>query len=135
MLNRKIFKAYDIRGIYPTEINETAVFQIASDLSSYFKKKIIIGHDARLSSKSLYKELKKGLAQNKKLKWHDAGLITTPTMYFLVNHFNLDGGVMITASHDPKEFNGMKIVGPKAQMISGTEIKELIGIKELGIGN
>ena len=126
-VNRKIFKAYDIRGVYPTEINEAAVFQVASGLSNYFRKKIVIGHDTRLSSKKLYRQLKRGLSRNKNLQWHEAGLITTPTMYFLVNHFKLEGGIMITASHDPKEFNGMKIVGPKAKMISGLEILNIIG--------
>ena len=122
-IKRKIFKAYDIRGVYPTEINEKTVWQIGLALGRYFSaqggKKIAIGYDARLSSRSLYEALKRGL---KGLKWHDAGLITTPTLYFLVNHFNLAGGIVITASHDPKEYNGLKIVGSKAVMISGEEI-------------
>ena len=121
-LNRKIFKAYDIRGVYPTEINELAVFQIASNLNNYFKGKIVIGHDTRLSSPMLYKKLKEAL----KVSVVDAGLITTPMMYFLVNKLKTNGGIIITASHDPKQFNGMKIVGPQAQMISGEEILQLM---------
>ncbi len=127
-LNRKIFKANDVRGVYPKEINEHAVFSIAKGLSKYFKTKVAIGHDARNSSLSLYNELKKGLKQNKKIKIIDAGLITTPTMYFLVNSMKLDGGVMVTASHAPKEFNGMKIVKEKAQMLSGDEIWKITNI-------
>ncbi len=121
-INQKIFKANDIRGIYPKEINEKAVFLIATGLSKHFKTKVAIGYDARASSPSLYSELKRGLKQNKKLKIIDAGLITTPTMYYLVNSLKLDGGVMVTASHAPKEFNGMKVVREEAQMLSGEEL-------------
>ena len=125
-LNRKIFRANDIRGVYPSEINERLVFQVAQKLGGYYKKKIVIGYDARLSSPALYKELKKGLKKNKNLKIIEAGLITTPTMYFLTNHYKLDGGVMVTASHAPKEFNGMKIVKKGAQMLSGEEILKIV---------
>lgn len=127
-VNRKIFKANDIRGVYPKEINEHAVFSIAKGLSRYFKNKVAIGYDARNSSLSLYSELKRGLKQNKKLKIIDAGLITTPTMYFFVNSMKLDGGVMVTASHAPKEFNGMKIVKENAQMLNGDELWKIINI-------
>ena len=127
-LNRKIFRANDIRGIYPSEINEEAVFQVAQKLSGYYKKNIVIGYDTRLSSPALYKELKRGLKKNKSLQIIEAGLITTPTMYFLTNHYQLDGGVMVTASHAPKEFNGLKIVKKGAQMLSGEEILEVLRI-------
>ena len=125
-LNRKIFKAYDIRGVYPTEINEEAVSLIAKKLANCFSGQVVIGHDVRLSSPALFEQLKKGLSINKKLKILETGLVTTPMIYFLVNKLKLNGGVMITASHDPKEFNGMKIVGPKAKMISGEEIQEFL---------
>ena len=124
-INRKIFKANDVRGVYPKEINERAVFSIAKGLSKFFKYKVAIGYDVRNSSLALYGELKRGLKQNKKLKIIDAGLITTPTMYFLVNSLKLDGGVMVTASHAPKEFNGMKIVKKGAQMLNGEEIWQI----------
>lgn len=127
-LNRKIFKANDIRGVYPREIDERAVFSIAKGLSKYFKNKVAMGYDARNSSPSLYGELKRGLKQNKKLKIVDAGLITTPTMYFLVNSMKLDGGVMVTASHAPKEFNGMKIVKEGARMLNGDELWKITNI-------
>lgn len=127
-LNRKIFRANDIRGVYPLELNEEAVFKIASGLSKYYKKKIVVGRDARLSSPVLYRQLKKGLKNNKQLKIIEAGLITTPTMYFLVNRYKLDGGVMVTASHAPKEFNGLKIVKKEAQMLSGNDLWSIINI-------
>ena len=134
---RHIFKAYDIRGIYPDDIEEGVVFEIVSALVEHFRGgKIIVGHDARLSSPSLYKTVLnalswqhfdfdkkgKGFRPAKPINIVRAGLITTPMMYFLVNHFKAQGGIMITASHNPKQFNGLKVVGPKAAPISGKEI-------------
>lgn len=123
-----IFKAYDIRGRYPEEINEEAVAEIAKALAKYFQKgKIIVGHDARLSSPSLYKTLLKSLKISKvKFKIIPAGMITTPMLYFLVVKLKAAGGIMITASHNPKEYNGLKIVGPDAGMVSGKEIWEFM---------
>ncbi len=138
MISKSIFRAYDIRGIYPQEINEEAVLVIAQTLARYFsaeggstsggkKGKIVIGYDARLSSLQLYKALLRGLKiENYKLKIENCGLITTPMMYFLVNHLKAVGGIMITASHNPKKYNGMKVVGRKAVPISGEEIYRLI---------
>jgi len=129
-MNPDIFKAYDIRGKYPKEINKKIVAEISSALIRKFKPKtIIIGHDARPSSPQLYRTAIKNLKTYppvgglKNLK--TIGLATTPMFYFLVNHFNADLGIMITASHNPKEYNGMKIVGKKAIPISGKEIYEL----------
>lgn len=131
-MNTKIFKAYDVRGKYPEEINEGTVAEIAEALAKYFKRgKIIVAHDARLSSKSLYRTILKqlpgraGTTNNSKLITLPVGLATTPMFYFLVNKLKAAGGIMITASHNPKEFNGLKVVGPKAEPISGKEIYEL----------
>lgn len=123
-----IFKAYDIRGRYPEEINEEVVAEIAKALAKYFQKgKIIVGHDARLSSSSLYKTVLTSLkTYNLKLKTISTGMITTPMLYFLVVKLKAAGGIMITASHNPKEYNGLKIVGPDAGMISGKEIWEFM---------
>ena len=142
MINPAIFKAYDIRGKYPKEINEEAVAEIAGALAGYFERKakslpagrhgvkrkiIVVGHDARLSSPSLYETVIHSLKiENWKLEIEAVGLITTPMLYFLVNNLKAIGGIMITASHNPKEFNGLKIVGPKAEMISGETVKKLI---------
>jgi phosphomannomutase len=141
-----IFKAYDIRGRYPEEINEEAVAEIARVLRKYFRRgKIIVGHDARLSSPQLYraalsgitnKELgiknlgKRPVIHNSKFIIHAVGMITTPMLYFLVVKLNAAGGIMITASHNPKEYNGLKIVGPNAVMISGKEIWEFMKISQ-----
>ncbi len=134
-MDPNIFKAYDIRGKYPSEINE----EIVSGIISRFLTNqpitnspitIVIGHDARLSSPELYKKgtetLKHLNTKTQKLKIIPVGLSTTPEIYFLVNRHNADFGIMITASHNPKEYNGIKIVGPKAAPISGKEVLKII---------
>lgn len=135
MIKKKIFKAYDIRGRYPEEINEKIAVRIARSLARYFFKEapqqargitIIVGHDARLSSPKLYKAVLGVMCQVSGVKIIEVGLITTPMLYFLVNRLKAAGGIMITASHNPKEFNGMKVVGPKAAPMSGEEIKKLV---------
>lgn len=148
-INPSIFKAYDIRGHYPEEINEKTVMEIAAVLAKHFKSglpasrrgKIVVAHDTRLSSPALYKAVFQGIMNkesriknleksfvihNSKFIIHAVGIATTPMFYFLVNKLRAAGGIMITASHNPKEFNGLKVVGPKAEMISGKEIYELL---------
>src|SRR3989338_6783075 len=131
-----IFKAYDIRGAYPDEINEKTVEIIASAVAKKFSGKIVVGYDARLSSPALYKAALSGFSNsyrtNKTYKSDSlikAGLITTPMLYFLVNKLKASGGIMITASHNPKNFNGLKVVGPKAAMISGTDILKWVPLE------
>lgn len=148
-MNLSIFKAYDIRGKYPGEINEKVVSEITTALARYFKKgAIVIGRDARLSSPSLYRAVIKVLSDINKSRMHanDAnkfsrhshglalssrrviaiGLTTTPMFYFLVNYFKAVGGIMITASHNPPEFNGLKVVEEKAVPMSGEDIRKLL---------
>ncbi len=136
-MDLKIFKAYDIRGKYPKEINEKIVSKITDALGRYFinlkpktknlKLKVVLGRDARLSSPSLYRAaVNQFKTQSSKLKTIPAGLMTTPMLYFLVNHFNADLGIMITASHNPKEYNGLKIVGKKTIPISGNEVLRIM---------
>ena len=131
-MNLEIFKAYDIRGRYPDEIDESAVQEIVSVASVHWLKEvenpiIVVGHDARLSSPSLYRAALQALKQSALgAKIHAVGLITAPALYFFVNHFQADGGIIITASHNPKEYNGLKIVGAKAVPISGEEISRWI---------
>ncbi len=136
-----IFKAYDVRGRYPDEINEAAVKEIVSVLVKKFgKKKIVVGHDARLSSKSLYKAILNGITNNElRIKYsslprvvhnsrfviHSIGQCSTPMFYFWCHKLKLPG-IMVTASHNPKEFNGLKVVGTDGSIISGTEIKKWI---------
>lgn len=126
--NSTIFKPYDIRGKYPEEINENVVSEISKSLiKSFVPKIVVVGRDARLSSPKLYRAaIKKLQTAAHRLQTVEAGLITTPMLYFLVNHFEADIGIIITASHNPKKYNGLKIVGKKAAPMSGKEIRKLV---------
>lgn len=136
-MNKSIFRAYDVRGKYPSEIDEEAVFQIALALGKFFNLKtkklkkskicIVVARDTRLSSPSLYRELIKGLNQSGgKIKLIKAGLATTPMLYFLTNYYKADGGVMVTASHNSKGYNGLKVVKENSNSMSGFEVLKLI---------
>lgn len=130
--NIGIFKAYDVRGRYPQELNEGAAVKISRAAAKRLGGKIVIAHDVRLSSPALYKEVLKSLkTKNYKLKAISGGMMTTPMFYFLVNKLKASGGIMITASHNPPEYNGMKIVGKSAMPISGKEILRIMNLDEL----
>lgn len=125
-LDKSIFKAYDVRGRYPAEINEEAVKIIGEVLAGHFKKgKIVLGLDARLSSPSLYGELKR-IFSGGDFDLELVGSCTTPMFYFLCNEMKAAGGIMVTASHAPKDFNGLKVVGGNGEVISGTDILKWI---------
>jgi len=117
-INSKIFKAYDVRGIYPEEINEEAVYHIAKAYSKHFSiEKVVVASDVRLSSPSLKQALIKGLSENG-AKVIDIGVTTTDMMYFATVHLQTDGGIIVSASHNPKEYNGLKMVLKNAHPIS-----------------
>lgn len=113
----KIFKSYDIRGIYPGEINEQlavsitrAIYKLLSEqLSSEKPLTIAVGRDMRLSSPAIFEAVSKTLVKLG-AKVIDLGIVSTPTFYFAVFKYGYDGGLQITASHNPKEYNGIKIV-------------------------
>jgi len=110
-MDSNIFRAYDIRGIYPDEINEEIAGKIAKATVKFLgAKKIVVGEDARLSSPSLRKAIIDGVT-SAGCDVIYIGRCTTPLFYFSVNHLNVDGGIMITASHNPSQYNGLKIVG------------------------
>ncbi len=131
-INPGIFKANDIRGKYPSEINEKVISEI---VRRFFKRqasgvkhqvKIVLARDARLSSPKLYRAAVKGVKhQASSVKIIKVGMATTPMFYFLVKKLKAGGGIMITASHNPKNYNGLKIVDENALPISGLEIKKL----------
>ncbi len=131
-LDSKIFRAYDIRGIYPSEINEKIVKNIISafftnQLKTINLKTVVIGRDARLSSPNLYRATISALKiKNLKLKIIPVGMCTTPMLSFLVNENKADFGIMVTASHNPKKYNGLKFFDKKGIPISGTEIHKII---------
>ncbi len=110
-MNKNIFKAYDIRGKYPDEINENNAYIIGLSYGSYLqeychKRKCVIGHDNRLSSPSLNKYLIKGLLESG-INVIDYKMITTP-MHYYTRYIENTYGIMITASHNPKDDNGFK---------------------------
>jgi phosphomannomutase len=124
-INSSIFRAYDIRGKYPSEINEDIALKIGNIISQKIlpEGKVVIAMDARNSSQKIYIALEKAF---KKREIINVGFATTPMFYFLVNKLNAVGGVMITASHNPQEWNGLKVVGPKTDPITGKEIEAAI---------
>jgi len=121
-----IFKAYDIRGIYPEELNEKIAYKVGRAFVEFLKcKKVVIGRDMRLSSDSLFKALAKGV-RDQGADVIDIGLSGTDMLYFAVANYDYESGIMITASHNPKEYNGIKFTREKAIPIS-----EVTGIKEI----
>jgi phosphomannomutase len=105
-----IFKAYDIRGIYPSEINENTAYDIGRALVDFYKlKAVCVGRDIRLSSDALFNSLVRGIA-DQGAEVIDIGLCSTPMFYFAVPFYKIEFGVMVTASHNPKEYNGFKII-------------------------
>ncbi len=129
-MKEEIFKAYDIRGVYPKEINEGDAYKIARAYAEFLPKaeKIVVGCDNRLSSPEIKVAVIKGLMDSGK-EVIDINLCSTPMFYFTVAHYNYDGGINITASHNPPKYNGLKMVREKAIPISGEtgieEIKEI----------
>lgn len=125
MVNPEIFRSYDIRGIYPTELNEKTAFKIGKIFVDYIKaKKVITGRDCRLSSLTLFRAIVKGITQGG-ADVYSIGEVPTECIYFSVGYYNFDGGIMITASHNPKEYNGFKMVKRGVDLIQGKEIKEV----------
>ena len=127
-MDKSIFKAYDVRGKYPKEINEKDAEIISGVLAAHFRSgEVVVGHDARKSSPKLYRAAIRGLEKtDSKITLIKVGLITTPLLYFLVNRVGAKGGVMVTASHNPKEYNGIKAVGINAEPISGKDIWKMV---------
>jgi len=110
-----IFKAYDIRGIYPTEINEENIKIIIASIYDFLKKDlnkdnltIVLGRDMRLSDPALF-EATKSTLNRYGASIVDVGLVSTPTFYYSVLKYGYDAGIQISASHNPKEYTGLKI--------------------------
>ena len=127
-ITRSIFREYDIRGIYPIEINEEVIIHIAKAISIKCNNEnvseICIGRDGRNSSQSLSDALEKSLS-NFGVNVENIGLVTTPLLYFASKKNKSKSGVMITGSHNPKNYNGLKLVVDD-KPVSGNEIYELI---------
>jgi phosphomannomutase len=128
-INPEIFKAYDVRGVYPGEVNEEAARAIGAAFIAYLKaKRIAVGRDMRVSSPSLASAFIEG-AISQGADVVDYGMIATDMLYFAVARDRHDGGVQVTASHNPKQYNGMKMVRREAFPLSGEE--GLLEIREM----
>lgn len=112
-IDQAVFKAYDIRGIYPTEINGELAYKIGQAFATFTKDKIVVGRDMRKSSKELFDNISAGI-NSMGYEVVDIGVCTTPMLNFAVASQSFKGGVMITASHNPSEYNGIKLIGEKA---------------------
>jgi len=121
-----IFKAYDVRGIYPEEINKEAAFKIGGAVAKFLKAKtMVVGEDARLGSPVLRGAVIDAVTKMG-VKVYYIGQCTTPLFYFSVNKLNADGGIMSTASHNPSQYAGLKIVRNQSKPISSeTGLKEI----------
>ena len=118
MLSDKAFKAYDIRGIVPEEVNEEMAYKVGRFFSEMLQAKtVVIGHDIRLTGESISKAVADGLRHNG-TNVIDIGQCGTEMIYFATAHLKTSGGIMITASHNPANYNGMKLVREGARPIS-----------------
>lgn len=141
-INPQIFREYDIRGIVGKDLTPESVTSIGKAIGTYIRrgngKKMVLGRDVRSSSVEFCNILSKAL-NSTGCNVTDIGMVPTPVLYFALHHFNADGGVMITGSHNPPEFNGFKI-SQGFHSLYGEKVQELKGLIEandfeVGIGN
>jgi phosphomannomutase len=118
-LDPKVFKAYDVRGLYPSELDEDGGYAIGRAFVEQFEpKSIAVGRDMRLSSPAIAAAVIRGAAEGGS-EVKDIGMVGTEMLYFAVGELGLDGGITVTASHNPKDYNGMKIVRRGALPVGG----------------
>jgi phosphomannomutase len=127
------FKAYDIRGRVPDQLNEDIAYRIGRASALYLEPKVmVVGHDIRLSSRALCDALTQGLLDGG-ADVIDIGLCGTEEVYFATSHLNADGGIVVTASHNPQDYNGMKLVREQSRPISGdTGLNDIRALAEAG---
>ncbi len=119
VLAPEIFKAYDVRGLYPTELDEAGAYAIGRAYVEQFEPRTIaVGRDMRVSSPSIAGAVREGAA-DAGAEVLDLGLVGTEMLYFAVGELGLDGGIAVTASHNPKQYAGMKIVRAGALPVGG----------------
>jgi phosphomannomutase len=125
------FKAYDIRGRIPDELNEDLAYRIGRAYADFLKpERVVVGHDIRLSSPAITDALIEGLRDGGSNVFH-IGQCGTEEIYFATSHFDMDGGIVVTASHNPKDYNGMKLVRDASKPISGdTGLKDIEALAE-----
>jgi phosphomannomutase len=119
MLDPRAFKAYDIRGIYPTEIDEEGAYAVGRAYAEQFEpERVAVGRDMRVSGPAISAAVIRGIA-DAGADVLDVGMVGTEMLYFAVGELGLDGGIAVTASHNPKEYTGMKIVRTGALPVGG----------------
>ena len=129
-INKQIFREYDIRGIYETDLNIDVAYTIGKSFGSYVQEKynektVVVGYDNRLSSPTLNEGIINGLLSTG-VEVITLGLVTTPMYYYARILYNAPAGIMITASHNPKEFNGFKISFEKSGNAYGKYIQDFL---------
>ncbi len=130
------FKAYDVRGRIPDQLNTDIAYRIGRAYAQVIRpEKVVVGHDIRLTSEAIKQALADGL-MDEGVDVYDIGLCGTEEIYFATFHAQMDGGIAVTASHNPKDYNGMKFVREGAKPISGDtgllDIKALAEANEFG---
>jgi phosphomannomutase / phosphoglucomutase len=135
MLNPHVFRAYDVRGLVGSDINPDVFRQVGRAYATMIRRnggrRIAVGRDNRLSSNDLKVAFAEG-ARAAGVDVVDIGVVTTPILYFATAHWKLDGGANITGSHNPIEYNGVKMVHPGAAPLSEDEIQGLRATIERG---
>ena len=135
ILKKEIFREYDIRGIYNEEMDDETAYYIGrafgTKLNEIGKKSTVLGYDNRLSSVNLEKNLLKGLVDSG-IEVLRLGLVTTPMCYFAANYYGVNASMMITASHNPKEYNGFKFSYNGIHNAYGASVKEIYDIIQKG---
>ena len=117
-VNPRIFGAYDVRGVYPTDLNDETAYRIGRAFAQYIGvERIAVGHDMRVSSPALAAAFMRGVT-DQGADAIDLGLTTTDELYFAVGKYGYPAGAMITASHNPKQYNGLKLCRENATAIS-----------------
>ena len=133
---KNIFKAYDIRGVYPDELNEETAYRVGRAFAELIKKQVkkkqitvAVGQDMRKSSPAIFAAVVKGITEQG-VNVADIGLVSTPTFYFGVSYYGYDGGLQVSASHNPGKYNGFKMTRARAVPISGEtgimEIRDMV---------
>lgn len=132
-MNLTCFKAYDIRGRIPDELDEEVVYRIGRAYAEFVRpQRVVVGHDVRLTSPLLSQALCLGLTEAG-VDVYDLGLCGTEEVYFATFHEQMDGGIMITASHNPMDYNGLKLVRQQARPISAdTGLQQIRQLAEVG---
>ncbi len=132
MLDPKVFKAYDVRGLYPSELDEEGAYAISRAYVEHFRpNRVAVGRDMRLSGPAMAAAVIEGAADAGS-DVIDIGMVGTEMLYFAVGELGLDGGFAVTASHNPKDYTGMKIVRGGALPVGGDS--GLLDVRDRAIG-